>query len=266
MTIYTFSYLFSSDPANGASNINSTGNTFYVDASSFPLQIPASAKQCLIKTISASIPYVSPNIISGVNSDFSFEYLTIPYTITLPTGLYGLGDLSAAIALGFSNLGLPSTLLSFYGDAPTQRVNITTNNAGFLIDFTQPQNFATILGFNQALYPSVGVSTAGQNFFSPNVASFDSLTSYLVSSDICSVGLPINGNKAQQVIANIPISNVIVGGRLVFDPQQAIPIEVPELKGYKKSYIRISLLDQQGRDIEMLGQFFSVVVLFEYEV
>lgn len=266
MVFNTFSIIVSSDPKNGAQLLDKRANSFTLNCVSYPIHIPGSAKNCRVKVTQASIPYVSPNIITDINDTFIFFYpdLLTQNEIVIPKGLYGLNDFSAAIQLGLSNLGINPNLFTFYGDQSTQKIIITTNEP-CQIDFTQPKNLSKILGFNQAKYPPASLSTAGQNFTAPNEAGFDTLTSYLIQSDIVGTGLPINGSNAQQILAQIPISNVQVGGRLIYDPQQNILINCPELIGYKKTTMRFSLLNQLGENLDMLNQYYSLILTFEYE-
>jgi len=267
MVVYNFSIIVSSDPANSSQIISDNANEFVINCNSYPISIPASAKKAILKVTQASIPYVSPNIITNKNDRFIFFYpdLLTENIITIPQGLYGLSDLSAAISLGLSNLGYNQNLFTFYGDQPTQKIVITTNEP-LQIDLTQQNNLSELLGFNEAKYPAASLSTAGQNFNGQNPAAFDSLTSYLVSSDIVMSGLPINGSKSAAIIAQIPIYNTPVGGRLVYDPQNATIVNCNELIGYKKPTVKFSLLNQKGENINMLNQFFSMILLFEYEM
>ena len=266
MVLQSFSILATSDPANGARFTSPLTNEFTVDCSVYPIYVPGNAKSCRLKVTQASIPYVSPNIVANVNDTFTFYYPTLldQNDIIIPQGLYGLSDLAATIQLGLSNLALPTNLFTFYGDQSTQHLYITTNQS-LQMDFSVPRNFAAILGFNQQKYPLASLSTIAQIFYSPNAAGFDTLTSYLLSSDIISTGIPINGSYSATIIASIPISNVSVGGRLVYDPQNAQPVMCNELIGNKKTTMRFSLLDNRGKNIDMLNQYWSAIVTIEYE-
>lgn len=267
MVLHSYSILASSDPDNGAYFTSSLTNEFIINCSVYPISIPASAKAARLKVTQASIPYVSPNIVANVNDTFTFFYPTLvdQVDIIIPQGLYGLSDLASVIQLGLSNLALPTNLFTFYGDQSTQHLYITTNQP-LQLDFTVAKNIASILGFNKIKYPLASLSTAGQIFYSPNAAGFDTLTSYLLSSDIVSVGIPVNGVISSTIIASIPISNVSVGGRLVYDPQNAQHVNCSELIGSKKTSLRFSLLDNRGKNIDMLNQYWSAIITIEYEV
>lgn len=266
MVFNSFSIIVSSDPTNGAQFTTSRTNEFNVNCSTYPIGLPANSKSARLKVTQMSIPYVSPNIETDANDKFIFFYpdLLTENTIVLPQGLYGLSDFSAAISLGLSNLALNPNLFTFYGDQPTQKVIITTNEP-LQMDFTQADNLHTLLGVEEQLYPPAALSTAGENFTGPNPAEFDSLTAFLLSSDIIGTGLPINGSKAATIIASVPVYNTPVGGRLVYDPQNATPVNCSELIGYKKTSLRFSLLDQRGRNINMLNQYYTAIITFEYE-
>lgn len=267
MTInYETSYTFSSSPENGALNINANGSAFTVDMSRFPIAIPESARTCTIRTIGASIPYVSPNIEEGINSEFYFTYNGNAYQITLPSGLYSLNDINSAISLGLQNIGpaVPSNLFSFIGNNSTQRVSILFNYPASQIDFTPNDTFRTLLGFDAVLVPPL-LSVAGQNVTAPNIAAFDSLQSFVIVSNIINSGIPFN-NIGRNVIALIPISNVQVGQRIAYDPQQVIKIAANELIGQRRTSTNWQILDQLGRPINMLNQAWSVTITIAYEV
>lgn len=268
MTVtYEFSYLFSSSPNNGALNVNSTGSRFSVNMSTFPVVVPESAKNCTIRVIGASIPYVSPNIEAGINSEFYFTYNAVAYQISLPTGLYSLNDIQSSINLGLQNIGpaVPSNLFSFIANNATQRVTIVFNGIA-QIDFTQGDTFRDILGFNAQLVPNV-LSVPGQNVTAPNIANFDTLKFFTIATNLINSGIPINGIIGRNIIAVIPI-NSVVGQRISYDPQQVVRIDSRELIGTRRgsSSCIFEILNQAGQPINMLNQEWSVTLTFSYDV
>jgi hypothetical protein len=267
MTIHTITVLFSSDPLNGALNINSNtiyqGNKFSVDLSRYPISIPRNARSCTISVIGASIPYISPNIIADVNSEFYFLYNAVNYQISFPTGLYSLSSIQSTLQLGLNNLSLPSDLFSFVGNGSTQKVSIVFNYANSQIDFTQSDTFRFLLGFNSGVYPP-GLSVVAQSITAQNVAELDTLQSYTILTDLVTAGIPIN-NVSRNVIAAIPI-NTSPGGRIIYDPQNASIVNCSELIGSPRTNCIITIANQRADDINMLNQPWSVTIKIVYEV
>ena len=267
MTIHTVTFLFSSDPNNGAININSNtvyqGNSFSVDLSRYPISIPAKAKSCSLTVIGASIPYISPNLVMNANSNFNFIYNGTAYTLILPTGLYSLNNVASAISLILTSMTLPSNLFTFVGNSATQMVSIVYNYANLQVDFTQPYNFAYIMGFNSGVYPP-SPSYVGETSTAQNVAEFDQLTSYTIISDLVSIGLPFNGNS-KNVIAVIPITST-PGSIVIYDPQNAQRIEAGSLIGVVRTIANFSITDSRANNINMLNQPWSIVCRFDYDI
>ena len=98
------SYIFSSNPANGAKNISADGSEFTVTLYD-PIAIPAHAKYCTVEVQGANIWYTSPNISVDLdNNVFAFFDGTANQSITIPKGLYDLSQLAKTIATGFKTV------------------------------------------------------------------------------------------------------------------------------------------------------------------
>lgn len=265
MPSYSFTYLFSSAISTGAIvDSNSGGSKFSIDMGRYPIRMPTHCKNVTISCVSASIPYVTPNITAGINNYFYFNYLGINYILQLPTGLYSLNTLQSQISVGLLSLSLPNNLFTFIGNTSTQTTSIQFNYANSYIDFTQPFNFGFILGYN-TITPVIP-STLGQITTAPQTANFDTLKAYVISTDLTSGnGIPINGRTSRGVVALIPIDSQ-PGSRLTYSPSLMVIVNCNELIGQTRTYANFEILNQNGESISMLNQEWSVLLQFTYDL
>jgi len=107
------SYVFSSNPNQGALNLSADGSSFSVFLDT-PIYIPQGVIDCNIDVIAASIWNVSPNISAAFgNNMFYFEHLGTPYVLTIDDGLYSLAQLNGVLGRFFVNNSLPKNLIVF---------------------------------------------------------------------------------------------------------------------------------------------------------
>lgn len=265
MPSYSFTYLFSSDSVNGALNIDATGSSFSVDMTRYPLRMPNNCKNVTASLISASVPYVSPNISADLaNNIFSFNYLGTNYTMVIPNGLYSLSSLQAQIAIGLADLSLPQNIFSFIGNGSTQKVSIVFNYANTYINFTIPNSFNQLMGFGNVLVPPVP-SVLGQIVTAPNVAEFDTLQSFIITTSLLNNGIPLNGSFSQGVVGLIPITTA-PGIRITYQPSLPIIINANELIGQYRTSATFRILNQRGQAIDMLNQIWNFTLQFSYEL
>jgi hypothetical protein len=177
------SYYFSSNPSSGAENVSANGSQFSVSLNS-PIQIPSSAVVCEVGVSQASIWNTSFNIASEFGNNI-FEFTTGnagnpgTHTITIIDGLYSLEGLNSFLSIEFSNLGLPSGLITISGDDATQRTVLTFSDAGDQVDFTVANSCRNILGFNARLSPATP-QAAGYSDYSDNAAAFNRNNDYII--------------------------------------------------------------------------------------
>ena len=183
------SYVFSSNPALGATNISADGSSFSVSLDS-PIEVPRGVIDCTLDVIAASIWNVSPNIKAAYNNDkFYFSHLGTPYIITIETGLYSLPQLNSYFRRYFVNNGLPNNLIVLSANDSAQTCIITFNYVGTQIDFTQLNTVRTILGFNSELLPNGGPSTIiGESYEGESKASFNRINFYYFKSSLVNQG------------------------------------------------------------------------------
>lgn len=260
----TLSFFFSSDPKNGAQNISADGSTFYVYLNT-PLTIPKSTVMCEIRVLQALIPYVDPNIsVSLMNNTFQFTTSVAPagpHTIVFNTGLYSIDGLSSALSTALVNLGLPPNLFTISGDAATQKTILAFLTSGDSVDFTIANSIRTVLGFNSQV---IVAPIANYNRYSENSAQFNIDTSYLITSDIVSAGIPVN-NQQLGIIANVPITSS-PGSQIVFQPFNPIHLDARELIANPKSNLRFTLSNQILSPVNTLMNTWSFVMEIKYKI
>lgn len=254
----TQSFVFSSNPALGAINISPDGSEFTVAMDS-PIVVPHGVIDCTIDVIAASIWNVSPNISAAFgNNKFYFSYLGVPYVVTIADGLYSLPQLNAYLGRFFVNNGMQKNLIVFTGDDSTQKSVITFNFVNTQIDFTQPNTIRTILGFNSSLVPPVPSTVQGENYTSQNIAVFNRINFFYVKSNLVNSGLPLNGTPGN-IIAQIPIT-ASPGSQINYSPQNVISIAARNLIGNTFQAVRMTLLDDQLRAVNTLGEYWSITL------
>jgi len=258
------SYIFSSDEKNGAQNVNNDGNEFSVNLND-PLSIPKNAINCTLEVVSGAIWYVQPNVSEEIkNNNIHFTHNAAPFAWVIPDGLYALSDLNAYLSREFVAEGLPDDLFVFSGDSATQKSILTFNYAGTQIDFTVPDSVNSLLGFADLLYPQFVPSVAGESFASQDTAAFNRLSSYLIHSSLCPSGIPVN-QQGSNIIAAIPITTATPpGSQLVYTPLNPIKADASNLIGAPVSSIRMRISDQADRQIDMLGEDWSVLIVVRY--
>ncbi len=252
------SYVFSSNPAIGAINKSLDGSSFSV-ALNNPISVPTGTVSCTLDAIAASIWNVSPNISAAFgNNKFYFSQAGTPYVVTITDGLYSLPQLNAFLGRFFVNNGLQKNLITFTGDESTQKSIITFNFVGTQIDFTQANTIRTILGFNSQILPLVPSVIQGENYTSNTIAVFNRINSFFITSSLVNSGLPLNGTPGN-IIAQIPIT-ASPGSQINYQPQNVIEVSGRNLIGNSVQYVTFTLLDDQLRPVNTLGEYWSVTI------
>ena len=258
----TLSYAFSSDPSVGAINIRNDGSSFSV-ALDTPINIPKGSKDCVVELLQASIWNTSPNIATAYgNNMFYISYNSITYPLTIPDGLYSVGDLNTIVSRLIMNLGLPSNLISISGDSATQKIVISYSLANTRIDFTQPNTIRLVLGFDARLSPLAGVSTVGYSDFGDSSANFNRINSFFIRSSLVMAGLPINTFNAG-IIASVPIT-ASPGSQINYQPTVPISVDGSNLPNSPLQYISFDLLDQKLRPVNTMSECWSIIIHIKF--
>jgi len=256
-------YIFSSDPANGAENISEDGSEFFVQLYD-PISVPHAARYCTIEVQSSNIWNVVPNISVALdNNTFAFFDGTVDQVITIPNGLYDLGQLAQAINVQIDNI--PATIPSdelfiFTGDQSTQRVLITFKSAGLSIDWPQ-SSLRKILGFRTTSPPSVGID---QTLIGEDIARFNVINSFLIHTDLIHSGIPVNAVDTA-VIANVFI-DVTPGSLINYTPFNIPVSNANELIGAKRSRLKFYLTDQSNVRVDTNNEYWSFTMVVRYYV
>lgn len=267
---YENSMLFSSDPSLGAINRSSDGSSFEVQFGE-PLSIPKNAVNCSVSVFESTIWYTVPNLTVSNNRLYIYgDSNTLPsvptlYSVIIPKGLYDLGALSSAVLSQLSDLGArisPLPLISFYADSNTQKVVIKFNYSNVYIDFTQTNTFREIIGFLPLIYGPY--TNSPLSIIASNVASFNQINYFLISSNIVSQGIRIN-NKFNNILSQVLIT-VSPGSQQVSAPFNPAKIQCNELVGSSRTNLKFSLTDDKLRAVDTNGEYFTLRLVIKYYV
>lgn len=254
----------SNDTANGVTT-NTDGNYVRVITND-AIKIPLNALYCYMTVPEVTLWYNTPNISAALgNNKIYYSYLAGSYTMTLTDGLYDLDLLNQEIATDLTNeAGIPSDLFELVANSATQKCSIHFNYADTQIDFTQADTCREILGFDSVSVPS-GTTTTGESYYeATNIAAFNSINYFLIKSDIISQGLRVNtfrGNIIDRVMINVS-----PGSQIVQRKENPERIECSDLIGTSIRDFYVKVLDQNGDDVTLLGEDFSVLLVFHYGV
>jgi hypothetical protein len=255
--------LASSDPTNGATSISADGSQFSVKLSE-PIKIPKNAFNVKTTAEQSTIWWTVPNIITGVNDTFYFNYNdgggAVDYEIVFPQGLYDVTGFYTTFNSLAINQGLVSGLITFTGDESTQKVVITRNATLIIIDFTQSDTPREILGFDSqtiASNPTEPISTFGDN-----VAAFNTVNSFLVHSDLVDNGVRLN-NTYSQIVANVLI-DVTPGSQIVYEPFKPPILSSSYLRGTSKDRLRFWLTNEANAAVNTAGEYWTVRIRISY--
>jgi len=260
-------FVASSDPAAGAINRSADGSAFEVQLQD-AIKVPREAVNVTLAVENASIWWTIPNIITGVNDKMHVvvpnvaDVLT-PYTITIDQGLYDLTGLSQAIQRELQNAGAkidPAPSISLSPDSATQKVELILQYLGSEVDFTQPQTFRVILGFDsQVIGPTV---TAPLTILADNVASFNAVNFFLIHSDLVSRGIRFN-NTYNRTISQVLI-DVPPGSQIVASPFNPAKSDASDLAGSIRTNIRFYLTDDRNNAVNTSGEYWSCRIVVRY--
>lgn len=257
-------YIFSSDPKNGAFARSVNGDQFSINLYN-PIQVPRNCKYCTIQLLSANVWYTTPNIAVVYDNDiFVFFDGTTTHTIQIDKGLYDLGALYNALQVKVNNLPaafLWQDMFIWNGNQATQKVEITFLKPGVSIDWTL-STVRTILGFDAS---QTAASVAPFSYYTVtgnNIANFNSFTSYFIRGDLVNDGVPVN-STATGVLANIFI-DTIPGSLINYVPQNPPIVFANDLIGARRTQLRFSLTDQRNQPVDTNGEYYAFVVQINY--
>ena len=264
---YQIPLLLSSNPINGATQIDKNGSRFTV-VFTRPLIVPNEAKYCWLTVEQSTVIFNTPNILVDVNDkmlvEFDDGFIQATYNIVIEKGLYDLDHLNSSIQQQLSNLGALSDAITIIPDTATQKVVIKFRQY-YQIDFTINESFREILGFNSRIAP-VGGFAPTDNFYEngDNIAAFNTILYYLIHSDLASGhGLRLNSNYAE-IIQQVPIADVNAGSQISYEPQNLQKIPCMNLIGQQLREIHCWLTDDQNNFVDTLGEVWSTRLNIHY--
>ncbi len=258
-------FIISSDVLNGATNKSADGSTFDVQLEQ-PLQIPANASNVTLEVQTATIWWTVPNILTGVNDKFRLKEPLVnagAFTdVIIPQGLYDLVGLAAAIEREIVDAGYTAGMFTFSGDTATQKVVIAFNIANSEIDFTATETFRGILGFDSQVLANVAV--LGKTFLAENVANFNVLEYFLMTTDLVDAGLRFN-NTWNQIMARVYV-DVAPGSQIVYTPQWPAKSGCNKLRGRAVQTMHFTLTDQNNNLVNTAGEDYSAEIVIKYDL
>lgn len=266
------SFIVSSDPDAGAINRTPDGSSFEIQLQD-GLKIPKDAVNVSVSVEESTIWWVVPNIIEDVNDkiyifgDNDDEKAPVAqlFTVQIPQGLYDISGLNQAIISGLEAQGAKTVeepLITLQPDEATQRVKIRFNYDNVYVDFSQPNTFHEILGFEKQQYGPYPSSPI--DILAPNTAAFNTVNYFLITSDLVQKGIRFN-NRYAQVISQVLI-NVSPGSQIVSTPFNPAKTASQELAGTIRSNLRFNLTDDKLRPVNTNGEYWSARIVIKYHM
>jgi len=225
-------YIFSSDPSSGATNISFNGSKFTIYNTSAQFYDGSStSRDCTVEVIQASVWNSQPNISAEYDSNRFVVYDNKSQSrridFTVPSGQYDVMALMSQLDLQWTNYSAIDTAtntlftpsetfqntFSISGSDSTQRISIqfTSSNPDLVIDWDL-STLRKILGFTTA---SLGrPSVLNGSLVGDMTASFNTINSYHLHSDLVSQGIAVNGVYGS-TIAIIP-TTALPGNLVVY--------------------------------------------------
>jgi hypothetical protein len=108
------------------------------------------------------------------------------------------------------------------------------------------------------------VNTLDKSIYAQEVAKFNSLSYYIVHVDgLCSGVIGSKGSDSGSELAIITPSNIAAGKQIVVQPYNVVRVPC-KAAGASISEFTVRLTDQNGDDVDMLGEEFSIQFVIEW--
>lgn len=259
---HEISMIISSDPENGATNLQDNGSYFEVKLEE-GIRISREALNVSIKVEEASIWWTIPNVETGKND---ILHVTGPNTsdvittfdITIPQGLYDLNLLNLTIERQLKDAGAktsPNSLITLLNNNSTQKVELDCNYSSVSIDFTHNDSISHLLGFEKQIY-NASVNIA------PNIAKFNDINYFIIHSDITSQGIRFNGTYTQSLTQ--VLIDVSPGNQILNRPYHPAKVDCSNLRGENKNILRFWLSDDKNRRVHTNGEYWTARLKIEW--
>ena len=156
---------------------------------------------------------------------------------------------------------LPLVILT--EDLSTSKTRLRFNYSNVYVDFTQPNTFREILGFNSQIYgPFAG---APLSILSDNTAAFNQINYFLIHSDMVKDGIRFN-NVYNQTISQVLI-DVPPGSQIVSKPFNPAKVDASNLENNSLSSARFWLTDDKQRPLNVEeNDYWSARIVIRYKL
>lgn len=265
----TISFVCSSnEELNQAIDKRNNGSEFSVNYTD-GISIPYEAVLVELFVTQVNIWNVSYNISTAIGNNRlhygrnSINEAVFLKTILIPDGQYSVEALNIVLAQQLEENGDPPDLFTILISTSNSRIIIDFLDTNCLIDFTQLNSVGPLLGFESRIVNSPTGSP--HMVLGDTTAKFNRITSYLIqSSELAPNGIPVN-NRNMNVMVHVPIE-VKPGSLINYQPTMPTLINADHLRGHGLKFWGIRLSDQSGRDIDTVGEDFSVMFSIRYTV
>jgi len=262
-------FLVSSNPNAGAKNINSLGSQFDIVFDKAYVY-DEKARSIKLEVLESEMYYNSRNIDSvrynnhRIRIDGPNELTGVVQSaiIVIPNGLYEPASLNNALQLLLNNAGFKLNMIAITGNDPINRIQITFNYVNASVHFNNADyhGFADLLGFG---YNIVAPAVAGEIKTAPNLATFNKVNYYIITSNITGNATIING-QASHAIARILI-RASPNYQIQNEPAYPYTFDITYLRGQSVRRLTFQLRDDSGELIDTLGEAWSVRYRITYE-
>lgn len=184
------------------------------------------------------------------------------YNITVPQGLYDLTTLNTTIQRELAGVNAPSGLITLSGDNATQKIIIKLK-PNTQIDFSIPNSFREMLGFNALIFPAIQSNLTTYEI-AQAVASFNRIEYFLIHSDIVDRGIRFN-NTYNQTIGRVLI-DVKPGSQITSTPFNPSKTDASALIGASRKRLAFWLTDHKNLPVNTIGETWSCRVVIRYTI
>jgi len=233
------------------------------------LGIPFEAKNVTLKVLSSSVWWVTFNIKENVNDDFKIsgpnntDGKVQTQTLTVSPGLYDISSLQNTLSILMENANFKTDgedVIQLGANNSTQRVTIRFPYPTSAIDLSIPTAPNELLGWASAVYGPY--NTAPETKDGTSEAKFNTISSFLIKSDIVDNGILHNG-KYTGIINEIKIT-VPPGSQQNQTEIIPMPISAQGLAGSTRKTFQFQLCDQDENPVDTAGESWSVRFVIEY--
>ena len=248
-----------------AENVSANGNRCGITFSP-PLQIPRTVEPKL-RLYSASLAYNFANISSQLGNDtliidrMSGGTYTHRHTVTFQKGLYGsVEDIHRVIKHSLhADTNFPNLEILLIPVVATQRVHIEVVNGNsdeLKLNFSAANSIGPLLGFTSDKSFAANSTTSQE---SDTTAALDRTTSVLIQTSLCN-GSVVSGKGGQSTVAVIHLADYQPASVVAYTPQQLLSVPAPSLAGATISSATFAIVNQNGEDLETLGEAWKLVL------